>query len=422
MKFQIFAIFILSCNVTVGQTDLINELNKNILEIKTISPYSNLDDLKSYLPFLKQKQIVGLGETTHGTKEFFNYKHRLVKYLVTQADYKVFIIEGSFTGSQKMNDYILQGKGSINDALRGVGYGVWMTEEFTSFIEWMKQYNSTRDDSNKIRFYGCDLVNEVLTAKKLKDYLEENNTLTSLVEKGLNWIIAKKHVEKYAKDDVKALLQSLTELDSFFETMNNKNDNTIAIYKQEKYILEQFAQMLLANSSEKVMLRDKFMAENIEWILKHENNKKVIFWAHNEHIANNNNKKEQKPAGYYLKQKYENNYYAFGFGFYNGTNSTFDRKSRKWVINQIPDVSIKKSTDAVFKECKYPNFILDFASVDTNEAISAFLNTGLYRRAIGAIYCPEKRKLRNYIKGKLIDTFDGIIFFRETEASIILKK
>lgn len=30
MKLQIFAIFILSCNVTVGQTDVINELNKNI--------------------------------------------------------------------------------------------------------------------------------------------------------------------------------------------------------------------------------------------------------------------------------------------------------------------------------------------------------------------------------------------------------
>lgn len=186
--------------------------------------------------------------------------------------------------------------------------------------------------------------------------------------------------------------------------------------------MEQFAQMLLSNSSEKVMLRDKFMAENIEWILKHEKNKKAVFWAHNEHIANNNNKKEQKPAGYYLKQKYENNCYAFGFGFYNGTNSTFDRKSRKWVINQIPVVSIKKSTDAVFKECKYPNFILDFASVDTNEAISAFLNTGLYRRAIGAIYYPEKRKLRNYTKGKLKDTFDGMVFFRETGASTILKK
>jgi erythromycin esterase len=408
--------------LSYGQADLIKELNKNIIEVETISPDNSLDDIKLLLPTLKQKKIIGLGEATHGTKEFFDYKHRLIKFLVTQADYKVFIIEGDFTGSQIMNDYVLYGKEELNDALFGVGYGVWMTEEFINLIDWIKEYNSTQDYGNKIKFYGCEIINEVLTAKKLKDYIKQNNKSTATVEKGLNWIIERKYIEKYSKDDEELVRKAISELDSILESFGNKMDDVYIITKQEKAILGQFVEMLFSNRSEKVRLRDKFMAENIEWIFNHENSKKTIFWAHNEHIANNNNKKEQKPTGYYLKQQYGNNFYSFGFGFYNGKNTTYNGQERKWVINDIPDVSIKKSTDAVFKDCKYPNFILDFNSVKTNEVISDFLNTELYHRAIGARYYPESNKLRNYSKSKLIDSFDGIIFFRETEASTIMKK
>ena len=53
--------------------------------------------------------------------------------------------------------------------------------------------------------------------------------------------------------------------------------------------------------------------------------------------------------------------------------------------------------------------------------IITFLQTDLYHRTIGAKYYPEKNKARNYAKSKLFDSFDGVIFFRVTNASIIMK-
>lgn len=55
------------------------------------------------------------------------------------------------------------------------------------------------------------------------------------------------------------------------------------------------------------------------------------------------------------------------------------------------------------------------------ESYLIVLNVELYHRAIGSIYYPEKNKSRNYEKSKLGESFDGIIFFRNTEASTIIK-
>lgn len=422
MRFKILIILTLTFNLSFGQTDLIGELNKNLIEVGTLSPDSSFDDLNGLFPIVKSKKIIGLGEATHGTQDFFVYKHRLIKYLVTQADYKIFIIEGDFTGSQQMNDYVVNGKGNIYEALLGVGYGIWMKQEFVDLMEWIKNYNSNQELSNKVRFYGCDMNNNVLTARKIKEYLKINDKLNTLTEKGLDWIIERKYHSNYPKSEEDTIKQFVTELDNVFESIGNKANDEYKINEHRKRILEQVVEMLFSSSTERVVLRDKFMAENIEWIYIYENNEKTMFWAHNEHIANNNNKKDQKPIGYYLKKEFNNDYYSLGFGFYIGQNTIYNRKKGEWVINDIPEVLIKKSTDAVFSQCKYPNFILDFAMVNDNLTISEFLNADLYHRAIGAAYYRENNKSRNYEKSRLIDSFDGIVFFRETKAATLMKK
>jgi erythromycin esterase len=40
-------------------------------------------------------RVVGLGESTHGTAEFFRLKHRLVEYLVTAHGFRTFAMEAS---------------------------------------------------------------------------------------------------------------------------------------------------------------------------------------------------------------------------------------------------------------------------------------------------------------------------------------
>lgn len=420
----IFAFIILACSVSLAfwQPKLVGALNKCLIKIETISPDSSFSDLTELTPILSDKNIVGLGEATHGTYEFFVFKNRVIKLLTMQANFKIFIIEGDFAGSQIMNDYVIDGKGTINKALWDVGIGVWMTQEFVDFVAWMKKYNADKSPNNKIKFYGCDIQNPMVAAKKTEEYLKKGYLLNPSLENRLNWVINRKYQKKLSKEDQDIIKLLLDELKAVFKSINNENDQELKFIKHCNRELEQFFEYTLADSRTQLILRDKFMAENIEWIYDYENHSKTVFWAHNEHVKNDKAESEQKPTGYYLKEKFHNEYYSLGFGFYDGGVRGYNTKTRKWEVYNVPKITMNKSTDAVFKQCSALEFILDFETARSNNLIWEFLNTKLYRRSIGAGYFPENKKLNHYKESKLIDTFDGLIFFRNTSPSSQMKE
>lgn len=411
----IIVALILHSNLIFCQNELIGELNKVIIPITTISPDSNFTDLEKLIPLLKDKEIIGLGEATHGTHEFFVYKHRLTKFLASNLNFKTFIIEADFAGSQTMNEYVLSGKGDPNNGLWKMGISVWMTDEFVEMVEWMRVYNNTKEAKDKIKFYGCDMQYPQIAAQKVKDYLAKNQKLNSLTESGLDWFINSSYRKKNSKADKKMVEQSLAELNHLFESISDTNNREFQFIKHCKRELEQ---MLEYNSD--LRLRDKFMAENTEWIYNFENKDKAILWAHNMHIANSPIR--LTASGYNLKNEFGEKYYSFGFSFFSGNLRAYSNESQKYEIYQIPPVSIEKSADKIFNQCSASNFILDLKSASTNDKINDFLNTELYTHCIGAYYSPENNKNRNYCFGKLNSIYDGIIFFRNTNPSEAIKQ
>lgn len=106
-------------------------------------------------------------------------------------------------------------------------------------------------------------------------------------------------------------------------------------------------------------------------------------------------------------------YYVFGFGFNAGQLGGYNRRGEKHVF-QIPDVSIKKSSDYIFKQANTPNFILDFKTASRDPLIADFLGEKLHARAIGSYN--EKRHAAggNGSFQSLIKLYDAIIFIRDT--------
>ncbi|MCA6406335.1 MAG: hypothetical protein IM594_12050, partial [Cytophagales bacterium] len=50
-----------------------------ITSISSLTPTSSTADLATLNPFLADKQIVALGESTHGTSEFVTLRHRMIR-------------------------------------------------------------------------------------------------------------------------------------------------------------------------------------------------------------------------------------------------------------------------------------------------------------------------------------------------------
>jgi len=60
---------------------IISWIQKNAIPVSTVEPGNSFSDLMPLKKVLSNAQVIGLGETTHGTSEFFRFKHRMLQFL-----------------------------------------------------------------------------------------------------------------------------------------------------------------------------------------------------------------------------------------------------------------------------------------------------------------------------------------------------
>jgi erythromycin esterase len=75
--------------------EVIGWLTRNALPLSSLSAGAPTTDLQPLKSVLGGVRIVGLGEATHGTREFFQLKHRLLEFLVTEMGFSALAMEAS---------------------------------------------------------------------------------------------------------------------------------------------------------------------------------------------------------------------------------------------------------------------------------------------------------------------------------------
>lgn len=415
----LFVCLLLTYSKVIAQqapiAQIIKELDEAVLPITSLIPNNDLSDLPKLNEILKNKSIVALGEATHGTSEFFTVKHRLVEYLVTQMNFRIFVIEGDFAGAKLMNDYITtRTTGTIDSALKSMAVGFWFTQEFVDLINWMKQYNQDKLSRDQIKFYGCDMQFAFTSATLLLNgSIRLKNPLSEKALLGLTKI-SKYGFGNISKDDKQLMIETSVELNA---TLHQEEDSLTKQYINTfLQTIEYATQNYLFN---KDIVRDKYMARNSEWIYNHEGKRKMIIWAHNLHIAKDfPGNSNILPMGGHLAKTFPQDYYALGFGFDSGTLRGYDPLARKAVNFVLPSVAIKNSTDFIFSQSSMSNFILDFQRAYAFPSLNSVLNERLHVRSIGGQYKADKQaEGKDGTYQKLGNLYDGIIFIRNTTAS-----
>src|SRR5438046_2111132 len=94
-----------------NQELIVTWLQQNCIPVRRVEAGGGFSDLEPLKTLLRDVKVLGLGENTHGTREFCQLKHRLVEFLVIEMGFTTLAIEGSFAGFQPINDYVLYGNG-----------------------------------------------------------------------------------------------------------------------------------------------------------------------------------------------------------------------------------------------------------------------------------------------------------------------
>ena len=391
---------------------------------------------------LKHVEVIGLGEATHGTKEFFELKNKMFKYLVEKQDVKLFGIEANFAACYDINKYVLTGEGNAKEALSKNGYWVWKSQEVLDLIEWMKNYNKGKTSNQKIKFYGYDMQDATSCVVWLDNYLsnnspgfnknllpekiEENKTsLKELDDKGLDEM-QKTNLNKLKKLE-EFVLSKRIELFKKDSTDYKFAKQTIAVLRQKlNYFREQ-------DFNTAYSYRDSSMTQNIKWIRENNNNGKIMLWAHNGHIGKGSFSEDFKSGnwmGTHLNNLYGKKYYNIGFSFseggfvsqspsstnvlylmYSFTKSIF--KDEPWLVsNNYVKPHPKSHLTNTFSQLKTPIFYIDFEDISNKKSLKYFVNKDYEHYEAGAVYINEKSALWST---NLYEYFDAIIYVDKTK-------
>ena len=103
-------------------------------------------------------EVIALGEMTHGSREIFRSKDRVVRYLVKERGVTVIVLEASLAGTQALNNFVLTGEGDPAASLAETGFWSCANQETLQLVNWLSEYNATQDaQEKKVKVVGCDI-------------------------------------------------------------------------------------------------------------------------------------------------------------------------------------------------------------------------------------------------------------------------
>ena len=100
-------------------------LQANAIPLKGVEAGRGFEDLQPLKKLIGSARLVSLGEATHGTREFFQLKHRMLEFLATEMGFTIFSIEANMPEAYRLNEYVLTGKGDPKQLLKGMYFWTW---------------------------------------------------------------------------------------------------------------------------------------------------------------------------------------------------------------------------------------------------------------------------------------------------------
>lgn len=344
--------------------------------LQTVDPGGSDADLAPLRPMVGQASIVGLGEETHGTHEFFQIKARLAEFLIAHLGFTAFVMENNWGASARIDAYLNGGSGDLDALMRANLFGSWQTQEYRALLEWMRTYNAEPAHPAKIHFLGMDLqavsqsdfdtVEQYISQVAPSHAAQVQALYAPIMAQSLPnpypayvaLDAATKHQYQQQAQQVYDLLRAQQ------DALQQSSPQRFALVLQTARVIVQFTTYFTWTTQTEALARyyqrDTFLAENVAWIHEHAagRNPKLIVWAHNVHIATDTAYPSQdgKNMGGELRARFQEGYLALGTTLSAGTFRIFQYPTTAIQPIPAPDPS---SYNATLGQVDLPRFLLD---------------------------------------------------------------
>ncbi|WP_030776129.1 erythromycin esterase family protein [Streptomyces sp. NRRL F-2664] len=341
------------------QADALRALERAAHPLRSTEPGGRTGDLRALTAMIGDAEVVGLGEATHGSHEFFTMKERLFRHLVEEKGFTTFALEMSWTAGLRIDEYLQGGPGDARRiAEEELGGSPWEREEFAGLISWMRHHNDRHRDrghgrrpaGRTVRFMGNDIG-----APRLGD---------AAFDRVLSHVRASHPADLARLEDLYARLRPLDDVFAHLRTPLAERRRAAVAAQQAHDLLgahgqiggdacawaEQharniaqtfaFASLDLSDPrsvSDAEHLRDRAMADNTAWWHRRTGDR-MLLSAHNGHVGYLSTDPVMYPTtqGAFLRGALGRRYTAIGFTFAQGSFLTAGSFGGAWGEVTVP--------------------------------------------------------------------------------------
>lgn len=431
---------------------MLRKLDKDLIVAleKDVIPFAaHEDEFEPVICAARDKDVVLLGEATHGTKEFYAIRAAITRRLIQECGFDAVVVEADWPDAYAVNRHVsLLSPSSADASLKSfTRFPTWMwrNTEVRDFVEWLHAYNFEfrRPLPDKpIRwpagFYGLDLYSMRSSIEAVTDYLGKTDPPAArrardryacldhfldnpqsygyATEYGLAESCEKKIVSQLIDLQLRRhdmmLRDGFVAEDEFFSAVQNARLVQSA---------EQYYRSMFRGRPNSWNLRDQHMFQTLKELSAHlgkrlKREAKIVVWAHNSHLGNaaatEMSRRGEFNIGQLVRTAYSERALAVGFTTSHGTvtaASDWDEPAETIKVNP----PFPGSYEEIFHKLSHKRFILDLRR---NSQTVDLLREPRLQRAIGVVYRPLTERHSHYFHACLPEQFDFMIHVDETTA------
>ncbi|GGN93832.1 erythromycin esterase family protein [Nocardia rhizosphaerihabitans] len=411
-----------------------------------LPPINELDAL------IGDASIVLIGESTHGTHEFYSARAEMTKWLIESKGFGAVAVEADWPDTARVNRYV-HARGSdttAEEALRGFQrFPAWMWRNTVvrDFVGWLREHNDgqVRNDEPTAGFYGLDLYSLHRSMNEVIRYLDRTDRPAAQRARArydcfdhANGDDARTYgygaafgAGRSCEDQVVAQLVDLQRraladagsdpvaADDLFDAVRN----AWSVRNAESYYRTMFGDHTTSWN-----LRDQHMADTIDALREHlrsiypahslgsDRPSKVVVWAHNSHVGDARSTEMgaegQVTVGQLMRQRHGPQCRTIGWSTYCGSVTA----AQEWggaAVHETIRPALPSSVETVLHDVGVGEFMI---RLDTGNAAARALEQPRLQRAIGVVYRPGTERQSHYFHTRAVDQFDALIHLDHTTA------
>ena len=414
---------------------------------RAMRPLRSPDDLGALIDRIGDAHFVLLGEASHGTHEYYEWRAELSKRLILEKGFSFIAVEGDWPDCYRVNRYV-KGYESSGSNAREVLHAferwptwMWANQEVVALTEWLRRYNDQRrlPKERRVGFYGLDVYSLWDSMRAVVEYLENVDPHLAVGAKHAYRCFQpySEDAQEYARATYLVPTSCEHEAVTVLRSLHSRAaeytaDDPEAYFNAEQNALvaknaELYYRTMVRGGPGSWNVRDRHMVETLDRLMhRHEQfnqEAKAIVWEHNTHIGDarftNMADSGMVNVGQLVREAYgEDDVVLVGFGSHRGSVMAGAEWGAPMERMRVPDARPGSWEDVLHRAMReHPPGADALIMFDgTEDGAIAQLDAPIAHRAIGVVYDPDHEHWGNYVPTVVPRRYDAFVFSDESRA------